>query len=191
MGLLTALEKEAIDKGYPVRQVWKIWCPTNSSHASYDSHTIEDTGDTNIESRVVCAGERDYNCYNLSIGNPGDLELPEYTIVLSNADGRFYPTRSDSFFKGPNTSYESLPQGCYMTHDIYVGYHKLPSEYIGSIISVEYEDTGNANSMTSALCTIKTEPTVLSRVLELEWDEDRHANRSFLNYASWVLDGAS
>jgi hypothetical protein len=191
MGLLTTPEKTGIDNGYPIRQVWKIWCPESVSHSAYGSQTIEDTGDSTVNPRVLDAGERDFSCYNLSIGNPGDFEIPEYTIEVSNAEGEFYPAIAGSFFIHPTTAYEALPQECYLTHEVYVGStsNKLPCSYIGSIVSISYEDTSGMDSLKPAMCVIATEPTVISRVLNTEWTEDVHSNESAVGLSSWVLEG--
>ena len=176
MGLLTADAETAIANGNRVSHLWGIYVPRSQGSTSFNAKNIYPSG-------VIDAGSRDFSCYNLSVGDPGDFNIPEYTVVFDNSSGSFYPTGADSFFTNNVAApdYEALAQECMLRHRVYIERDdgvqiELPCPYWGWIESVEYEDVGSVDSLKPALCTIKTAASVLRDALLIEWSPEEHAN---------------
>jgi len=185
MGLLDSGAITAIEAGNRIRQKWVLHVPntaTPASRSDYVERVLEDTADSDIESRVIDAGSRSFSCYNVSIGNPGDLTIPSYAVTFSNIDGEFDPDSTSGFFY--NSGHLALPQRCILEHQVYVwdnSWVRLPCGYFGSITKTEYESAFDAggDTMISGICTICSESAIGNMIFGVEWSREKHALISY------------
>jgi hypothetical protein len=185
MGLLDSSAVTAIENGNRIRQVWILHAPntaTPASRSDYTERVLEDTADSGIESRVIDAGSRSFSCYNVSIGNPGDLTIPSYVVTFSNTNGEFDPDSTSGVFC--NSGHLALPQRCILEHQVYAwndSWVRLPCGYFGSIIKPEYELVFNAGGDTviNGVCTIHTESAIGNMIFGVEWSREEHALVSY------------
>ena len=73
MALLTTGQRLALQDHARIRQVWKIHVPRAAGSTTFDAVTIHD--DDSSTNRVTDAGMRECFAYNVSLRDPGKLEV--------------------------------------------------------------------------------------------------------------------
>lgn len=133
-GRLTAAQREGILGGAPIRQQWTIDRPFDDTHAFYNTATIDvgvfPLAPTSEYRRVLRAGSRTLSVWNPSPNIKVNPKPAVYRFVVDNADGLFYDTTTDNFFKFPG-GYQATPQECIIEHTLAVG---LPSVITGVLL---------------------------------------------------------
>jgi hypothetical protein len=177
VGLLTAAQLSAIQSGARVRQVWKIHAPKSSDHNTYLTQTIHD--DYGSLQTVVDAGKRVVSGYNVSMSEPGELKVGDYTITVDNSSRRFYPGIYDGFFDPSAVApvYYPEPQECLLEHLVYVMVSGAWSEltgvsYKGRIVDIIFDEGGNHDAAQPGTATITAENNIAAEILRYEWKED-------------------
>jgi hypothetical protein len=185
VGLLTAAQLSAIQSGAKVRQVWKIYVPYDSTHATYEEWTIHD--DAGQYQCVVDAGSRSVSGFNVSMSVPGELTVGDCTFTVDNTGSqtfenrKFYPGGElTSFFVGNSlsgTPYLADPQECLLQHQIFVKVSGAWSEltgvsYKGRIVDIIFDEGGNHDGAQPGTATITAENNIAAEILRYEWKED-------------------
>lgn len=146
MGLLTASQLSGLRSERPlIAQRWDIFIPdsSGSNPASGDVKTLHNDR-ANI-TRVVDAGRRVIEGYNVSMASPGRLTAGHYAITVANEDGLLYPSATGNFWYNDSTTYQADPIECHLVHSIYVytssGWSELTMVgYEGKIEEVTFDD---------------------------------------------------
>lgn len=177
MGLLGAL-LEHVEAGARIRMVWTLQVPRESGGTTLDDVVIHDDDPTENDVRsVIDAGEREVWAYNVSLAEPGKLEVGQYQFVVANPDGLFYTATTGNYFYNSTGSYQADPQECFVNHQLYVrvgGYWIEASNlaYIGKIESIKYHDTGRADGVRPLSATIITRNSGISEILKYIFTEE-------------------
>lgn len=145
MGLLTADQAAAITAYAPrYRQTWIVWCPASSGGDLVANNTLH--GDApGSPDRVVDAGRRVVEGYNVSMREPGRLTSGHYAITVDNSDGVLYPTTTNNIWYN-TAGYQADPIECDLEHRVYVQlldgtWDQLDMvRYRGRVMDVTYDE---------------------------------------------------
>lgn len=182
-GRLSAAQRTAILSGAPFRQKWTMIVP-NAAHTSTTSvvfATADNLGADFDSVRIIKAGSRKHEVWNPSPNVKNTPRAARYSFTVDNSDGYFYETSTLNVFKVG--SVQSVPQECYVKHQIYVGIAGLVGDwtwseithmaFTGQITDIIYDDgsdqTENPTPINSVItCEQNGAWEVLRRVWRVE-----------------------
>jgi len=193
VGRLTTDQRNAIEAGGTIAQVFIVSKPTDSTHATYVDSTFEDPYAVVSSAHwhnVVRAGRRKINVFNPSLKARTSGKAARWRFVVRNDGGQFYPSKGYFHVSG----YPELqPQECRIKHRVYVwsgptgSWLKLgPLDYEGGIIDIDYDDIEGPDGQTAPyLATITCEQLGAWEILRHRWTKEDASEFHFISI-DWV-----